>query len=218
MSVREGSPLVIRCYTGAPVAGPNPYVHLDALLAWAVVLLRGPRPIIGHTSSDPLERVSLPLRREGGMWACSCLWPAGVDDPVRAETRWRLRPALEYDFLIADRQVAVGHGPRRSHDEALTLWPYRVWEARAEGQASDLRKLLRQVTAIGKKRSQGYGQVVRWEIEHDDSGYRWRSWGGIARRPIPHPHGRPTGVDPPQWYRPWWRPAIEPGAPLLEAA
>lgn len=203
------TPLIVRAHLGAPVAGPQPWVHFDAVLANAVVRLRGPRRVVAPTSADRLERIALPLAREGAIWCASALWPVG--DAPAGRSAWRMRPALEYAHLIRERIVRIDSGRTKAYDEALTLWPQRVWEARCIGQPAEVRKLLRQISAIGKKCSQGYGRVVRWEVEANDLGREWRSWGGITRRPLPDPDGVRMGVMPPYWYRPWWQPAKAPG-------
>lgn len=216
------APLLIRCELAAPVAGPEPYVHLDGLIAWAQIMLRGPTSqAVGHVSSDDLVPVRLPLERQDGVWAASALWP--LDCAPVGVGAWRMRPATEYAHLTSARQIAVAHGRLRARDERLTLYPQRTWQARcvAAGKAGpadaarEVRKLLKQVTAIGKKRSQGYGRVITWHVDRDDRGADWSDWGdGVARAPIPHPDGVPQGVEPPYWYRPWHRPAISPGEAL----
>lgn len=56
------------------------------------------------------------------------------------------------------------------------------------GKASELRKTLKQIPAIGKKIASGYGRVASWEVERieADSHPYWPWWiDGVLMRPLP---------------------------------
>lgn len=201
-------PLRVRCVLGSPLCSIEPLVHLDALLAKRTPPVYRKPAAWSPTSASVLRPVALPVAwSELGCWECSALW--APDDTLRSISAWRMRPAVEYAHLTAPNNVPTSLGPPRAHDQRIDLWHPATMEAQLVGAADLVRELLAGVTAVGKKRSQGYGRVVRWEVEPCERA-AWREWGGRLRRPIPDPLGAPMGVVPPYWYRPWWRPALAP--------
>jgi hypothetical protein len=60
------------------------------------------------------------------------------------------------------------------------------------GDRREILKLLRLVPAVGKKVADGYGRVVRWEVERTGTAaHRWWPWwveseaGPVLMRPLP---------------------------------
>lgn len=211
-------PLRVEIRVAAPVCSQTPWLYLDAILAnmariygrhWSAVPLPN-MPV----REDRIELIPIPVARDPhtGVWRCSCLWPTEPVPPT--EAHWVMRPATEYWFLARPRTLRTQSGHTRMRRERLTLWPAPTWEAELEGDPRYVRRLLERTAAIGKKRSQGFGRVLSVTVIELDRPARWREWDGVAARRIPHPDGPVTGVVPPYWYRPWWRPALDPGTPL----
>lgn len=210
-------PLRIEAHLCAPLAGPQPWVHLDAVLEFAAGHATGApsfRRERAPTSADTdLVEIPLPLAREGSVWCCSALWPA--HEVGRGATYWHMRPALEHAHLLRPRQVAISGGPTKGHRRRLPLTPTRHLVGHCIGDPGQIGWLLGHIGSVGKKRSQGYGVVDRWEVEEDPAATAaWRVLDGRARRPLPDPAGLLQGVRPPYWYRPWWELALSPGDPL----
>lgn len=98
-----------------------------------------------------------------------------------------------------------------------------VWFAVLRDQASDLRKLLKQCTHIGKKTSQGYGRVKEWIVETVDHDWSWFAEspdGPVLMRSLPASIALPEGCIGyrqsfggcvgPYWQRTFWREVWEP--------
>ena len=213
----EFAPLRVTATLSAPLAGPTPYVHLDALLAWAAIHIAphpaAHRPFAPTSASRDITDVPIPVARdESGVWCCSALWVP--DDTPRGQVAWSQRPTVEHMHLLAAKQVAVTHGPTRARREHLTVWAAATMTAHLVGHPDWIPRLLDHIPSVGKKRSQGYGVVRAWRVEPAGEPDAWRGWGGMVRRPLPDPAGRMMGIRPPYWYRPWWEPAVAPGEAL----
>jgi len=79
-----------------------------------------------------------------------------------------------------------------------------------KGGGSEVRKLLRQVTHIGKKTSQGYGRVSEWTVEIVEDDWSWYApspGGTVLMRPLPAAMGMPTDV---VGARPWYGGVVGP--------
>src|SRR6202035_2656309 len=107
------------------------------------------------------------------------------------------RFSAEKSGLLAEterRVIAVSTGPLKSYRLPLRVRPVDriVWfcAGRTEGRAPAclIRKLLREVFAIGKKTSFGFGQVARWDVEFADEDWSWfapSSAGTVLMRTLP---------------------------------
>lgn len=83
---------------------------------------------------------------------------------------------LPLRIRVIDRIVwfAMGRGRTRDRGHA--------------GGASEVRKLLRKVSHIGKKNSQGYGRVNEWKVEIQEDDWSWfapSDGGKVLMRPLP---------------------------------
>jgi CRISPR type IV-associated protein Csf3 len=94
-----------------------------------------------------------------------------------------------------------------------------VWFAVIRDKRSRMRHELKPVRFIGKKTSQGLGEVYRWEVEEADADHSWWS-NGVLMRPLPASVDRPEnargfresfgGVCAPYWQREFWKEMIVP--------
>lgn len=209
-------PLRITAHMAAPLAGPIPYVQLDALLTVAAVhhahYPGANRPVAPLSSDRDIAPVALPLAHDWRTWCASALTADGVTTPS-GRARWRMRPAMEYAHLLSSRQVSIKHGTTRAHQGEITLWSASTLTAWCLGDPDLIGKLLRSIPSVGAERSQGYGRVAHWDITEDEAarvGWLTTADGRLARH-YPHPSGTPAGIVPPYWYRPWWTAAVAPG-------
>lgn len=168
----------------APVAHSDPYIHLDGVLAYAAGV-----ESIGYDGLDQLEdggepeyfMDEMPLNtyeftgREGEtdwVWAASAAGIALPDsqdehsEPERwSTTRWRKRFDMDPDHQIKRTQVNESSGEFKSYNAALPYAGTDTLRFFFEGDADRVEELLdRHIAAIGKKRSQGFGHIRRFEI------------------------------------------------------
>lgn len=101
---------------------------------------------------------------------------------------------LERANLLKEKQrttLATTGGPLKSHrlplrtcNTSCVVWFAELRKKTGRAPMSELRKILRQVHAIGKKTSQGFGQVAEWIIEPTDHDASWICE-GVLMRPLP---------------------------------
>lgn len=171
-----------------------------------------------HTEDLPLARWPPREAASGGawLWLASC---AIVPDGAREDVHyWHRR----FDHAAAEQaagsrlppMVYEAHGRYRAYRTplAVTVTPVLTW--RAIGTPDAVADLLAGVWCTGKKRSQGEGEVLGWEVaddgEPDLQAVLWRP-GGLISRPVPARHaavlGVPAAQEVPGAYRPpYWRP------------
>ena len=141
--------------------------------------------------------LDLPLAkctRAGGdtwHWAATCAYPGTVTSMPqtrywtgRADHRALGQLAARLPASISDRQ-----GPYRARVMPLLVTPTRTVCWRAVGDPTRIRDVLFGIDAIGKKRSQGEGRVLRWEIEAMPEIDDWTAGhlhpDGALGRPVP---------------------------------
>lgn len=163
---------------------------LDSLLAWSVVAesTRG----IGLPETPHPYAIPLPLAK---LWVCPetrlPLWDATQFIPIgenfQQSAYWHKRgygPELLKKGKQGKPQNAnFRNGRHKEYRMPLPLQTALEWKSYARGDAQEIAKLLLGITSLGKKRSQGYGKVVKWHIRKiDDFPY---SHGGRLIKPFP---------------------------------
>lgn len=145
-------------------------------------------------------------------WACSS---AQMEVKARDTPYWNKRfdtqAALSdhIDFGGRVEKIIIEQGQYKAYHMPLpTLVTGNIaWYA--SGDAEAIERLLFGVSAIGKKRVQGNGYVLRWQIE--ERGEDWSEWrNGQLMRPIPGPLFDASAATPqdiqhiafraPQWH------------------
>jgi hypothetical protein len=199
----------------ADLATPVSYVepiHLDAVLAWVMVwrILHGRSDV-----EDVIDDVSIPVARATvhgcPVWEATSLFPATEIDPEIV--RYRKRPP-EPELIEWGEpcKLRMKQGRFRAYDIPLLVRPVRSLSGLVHGSEAGVRKLLEHVSHVGKKRSQGYGRVLRWSVEPVEiDEFPWRMANGGPSRVIPvaEPLGL-QGYRPPYWHREWWVPCVAP--------
>lgn len=205
------------------VLHPDWPLPLDGLLACAVRRRR-----LGDAyDSDDDHIEDLPLARMDSrgprhaigtawFWLASCaIVPPGAQEEVHY---WHRRfPHAVAEQVTGSRlppQVYEGHGRYRLMRVplAVTVTPVLTW--RAAGDPDAVRDLLADIWCVGKKRSQGEGEVAAWEVADDggpDPGAVLRRPDGTIARPVPARYAAAAGITEPETvpgaYRPpYWRP------------
>lgn len=198
-------PLRVVAHLASPLAcvPGEPLLPLDGLLEFAAFKLGWP-PVLQYTdgngrhhlprldSSCPANFV-LPVKRIGHKCDPDWFWSASqAEFPAGFEldrTHWNKRfdgldPNLErhLDFGGKRGRVGIAAGRYKSYHMPLCLIVAPRLEWHCLGAVDGVTRLLREVTHLGHKRSQGHGEVIRWEVyaEREDRSI-WRADGQPAR-------------------------------------
>jgi hypothetical protein len=146
-------------------------------------------------------------------WACSS---AQMTIEARDTNHWVKRfdtnPKLSdyIDFKGKRGKIIIEQGQFKAYYMPLPVLIAEKIEWYAYGDVEQIAPLLRPIIALAKKRSQGKGHVLRWEIEEitDD----WSEWhNGQLMRPIPgplvdHTQIRPLNMEYIAFRAPQWHP------------
>jgi len=207
----------VSCHLATPIAGDPPM--LDALIEFEMAQRQGKAEKIQRSEPAPVYgEIHIPMLRQqiGGLLVPCCSSPIMVSQRQTTE-HFGKRLSVEHSNLLSPRQrkkVAMGNATYKAYHLPLRLHRVDriVWFARATRRHT--LKLLKSVHSIGKKRSQGYGRVDRWEaerIEADLSWYAPSDRGPVLMRPLPLCADLPDNligfrrdfgaVQPPMWHR-----------------
>lgn len=209
---------LVKCWLSSPLAGEPPM--LDGLLEFEMSQRQGlANRVRRDLPCPPANAIHIPCLR-GRM--------ADVDDIPRVSSpifaaesdshrHLTKRFAVEYASLLAAEErtvVATGNATYKSYRFPLRERnvPVVCWFV---GGASrrNLKSALKSVTSIGKKRSNGFGRIARWdfeEVEHDLSWFAATPHGTLLMRPLPYCDQLPAdligyrrdfcSVMPPYWH------------------
>lgn len=160
--------------------------RLDNLLCWLWLDTQGlvsPDPRAGQLieADIPLQRRTI---KQTEFWACSAPFYQSIgEQKIKYRKRWDYQ---EYhcDWGKKKAKVNTQEGPTKAYDLPLRLLEIPRIDWFCVGNLSDTKELLSRCSHLGKKRSQGKGQVYQWEVrefEHD-----WSLWkDGLLTRPFP---------------------------------
>lgn len=83
------------------------------------------------------------------------------------------------------KRLDVGGGPMKNYHMPIVLQSCQMVTFYIRGDMEEIRRLLtEQISYLGKKGSQGFGQIIRWKFEELDNDYSiWKD--GELMRPIP---------------------------------
>jgi len=203
-----------------PVEG---YVHLDALLAWAVCHVEGRPPALDEEQLAPVE---IPVARS----ACDRYYLASASVSVvrERELRWKNKrfPVEWWQTLgggKSARRVQTSAGPSKGfrvpveaqhlEGDRLTWW--------CVGDRPEVERLLSVVTHVGRHRGCGEGEVRGWGVEPCEpwgSGFPVVDAEGQPLRHLPADEELVTGehlmrigvLEPPYWTASAEEPIVAP--------
>jgi CRISPR type IV-associated protein Csf3 len=171
--------LRVQAHLATGLAQAAPWgIALDGLLAaevWAeqkaAARARGGEYVRAMSVPQPPD-LDLPLARcsptDGPWhWAATCAHPDLGTDRIDVHT-WTGRVdarALEDVASGLPRVVSARQGRYRARRMPLLVTPCRLVTWRAVGDVTEVREILAGVGSIGKKRSSGEGQVLRWQVD-----------------------------------------------------
>jgi CRISPR type IV-associated protein Csf3 len=194
------------------VAGTEPYFPLDSILAAEWIRRNHP----GQFYNPPPPGVKegwiespLPFERRGDPWyyACSFNQAEPLTEYVAYWHR-RFDDQLEryIDFQGRRGKISEQSGRYKAYRMPLNILILPCLEWYAVGDLEAVRELCQDIAAIGKKVSQGYGIVDRWEIEPWPEDWSEVREGKLTRAVFDLPEEttgrrRIYGVRPPYWQR-----------------
>lgn len=170
-------PLRITAHLASGFASANPWgIALDGLLASELrgiqkALLTGlGHDVVGAMDSDNPPDLRLPLARctlsPTWHWAATCGQPSHPD--IRPEVHtWTARVDarhLEQATSYLPKTVSDRQGRYKAHRMHVLVTPATSLTWQAIGDLDAISDLLDGISAIGKKRSQGEGHVLAWEV------------------------------------------------------
>lgn len=222
------TPLKVTAHLAGPLAGDAPM--LDAILERVMVrhlpaILRTEH---GHRHAstmagrynEPAARpgmVPIPLKREtiGGWLVPRCsspILPPSPDAPERVE-HYAKRLSVEHAADLDPRDLKIVNttgGEFKSYRLPLRVRAVARVAWFCVGRGTEVRRRLKDIAAIGKKTSMGYGRVARWEVERVAEDWSWfapSSKGPVLMRPLPAGEHLPVGL---QGARPWFGSCVPP--------
>ena len=165
---------------------PDGYVHLDALLAWAVAARDGLPPPL---SADAIVPIEIPVEHETGgrfhLASASIMVPE-----ARATIHLQRRfPTAEAGRMTTMRRVNLAAGPQKNYRIPMEVTYAAGGEVTwyALGEQRTIEELLSLVTHLGKKRSAGHGIIRGWRMEPCETwpGFPTLAADGAALRHLP---------------------------------
>lgn len=144
----------------------NGHLYLDGILSYARL-----KRAIGDDiynlpeSPDPIE-IALPLSQKDEVYLCS---KARLYRQVVQPNRWRKRfDSTKAEKYMEPKKVDTARGIHKNYDMpiSVTVTPKISWIV--VGDKKEIGLLLKEITHIGKKGSQGYGIVKKWSVELTD--------------------------------------------------
>ena len=218
----------LRVDLGSPIAASDPYIHLDSFVAYAAAV-----ESIGHDGIAELDDGGEPEYFEDEMpfeqyevgdewvWATTAAGIAtndGTDLDERerwSTTKWRKHFDDDPVHQIKETHINTSSGSFKSYNAAL---PYTgvdeltfFFEPAADADADRVVELIeKHVSGIGKKRSQGFGQIrdvsvvdvtgsVESALHHNGSLLR-STPASFASRVVANTRYERRTVRPPYWH------------------
>ena len=194
-------------------------IHLDGLLSRAVV--QNATQGLGLPESPEPYWLPLPLEKAWESDDGLPLWCSTNFSPIETDTVtsafWHKRQ-IRPEFLKRGPKgrpmnLRDTEGATKEYRIPLPLHACRVWRATFSGDAHAVTELLKGISHVGKKKSQGYGLVERWELNARAS-FSFFDADGRPLRPIPTEYGALprklpiTDAALTSWTPPYWHAGI----------
>lgn len=198
-------PLKITAVLTSPYVSTD-YIFFDALVSSAVWQdCMKDKAFNTPENKTDVFYIPLPLKLIGTkepFYSASIGFPKQAIEGI---SRWRKHTDIE-----SKKKIQIGSGEFKRYDMPM---PYTSTEEivfYANGNKAEIERLLDYIPSIGKKRTQGYGNVRKWQVEQSD-----HDWSivrdGVPMRPIPISEAAPFNlkcdvemlfaVRPPYWHR-----------------
>lgn len=203
-------PLRIRAFLQTGVVSDQ-YLPLDAVLYYHAVRQKfGPQDVTipGHGVVIENKQILLPIlnnyQEKGSEWFYACSfaqWPTHTVESVQHYTkRFDQSQSDLIDFKGKVGRVITERGQYKSLFNKLYYQHALYVDWYCVGNKTEIEDLLRYCTHLGKKPSQGFGRVIRWEVKEWPED--WSTYGpnGKIMRAIPNEKGSILyGIRPSYW-------------------
>lgn len=204
-------PLRIRAYLQTPVIADR-FLPLDGVLAYIARRRKFGFPEVSLPGQSLLPEAetlpSLPIDHIGHpspSWHYACSFAQWPEHAVEGSDHWNKRLDLPLAYLIdfkgRTQRVVISQDAYKAYHVPVFYRHalYVDWYAMAT--ADKLKRLLAFATHLGKKTSQGWGAVLRWEVETWHADWSVRNDDGQLMRAIPtNDQNAPViGVRPSYW-------------------
>ena len=164
-------PLRVRAYLRTPIVCDEA-MPLDGVLQYqAMRRAYGPADsaLPGALPPPPLVPLPLAVAGEGDNWYYRCSWAQWPEHVASGKTYWEKRVstlrAAQIAELSRSGRVEIAKGRYRLYHMPLFYQAALYLDWYVCGDRNAIADLLQDVWGIGKKQSQGFGRVIRWEIE-----------------------------------------------------
>lgn len=202
-------PLRIRAWLQIGIISDQ-FLPLDGVIyAHYVREKMGPRNITLPLENTVPEgqQIQLPFRKaniKNPEWFYKCSfaqWPAEtIEDQQTFSKRFDLKWSGLVDFGKKKAKVDNQRGHYKSYHVKVYYRHANYVEWFADGDKDELEQILRFCTHLGKKSSQGWGAVLRWEVTEWPEDWSVRGEGNKLMRAVPtHGKGFLYGLRPSYW-------------------
>jgi hypothetical protein len=198
-------PLKITAALTSPYISTD-FIFFDALISSAVWqnCMQSQAVDIPENKTDVFY-IPLPIKQIGKTEPFYCASIGFPDKAVGGTVRWRKHIEIE-----SKKKIRIGSGEFKRYNMPM---PYTSTEHLlfyANANKKEIERLLTYIPSIGKKRTQGYGNVRSWKVESIE-----QDWSvvkdGVPMRPIPLSESAPFNLNnviemlfavrPPYWHR-----------------
>ena len=201
----EYEPLKITAALTSPYVTTD-YIFFDSLISSAVwqECMQDKAYTVPENKSEVFY-IPLPLKLIGTnepFYAASIGFPKEAVDGI---AHWRKHTEIE-----SKKNINIGSGEFKRYNMPMPYTSTEELVFYANGSKPEIQRLLTLIPSIGKKRTQGYGNIRSWTVEsseHDWSVVR----DGVPMRPIPVSEGKQFNLKcdvimqfayrPPYWHR-----------------
>ena len=204
------SPILIIARLVTPIIhAENRLTHLDGILSAAAITDHPVASQYDQAAVVPLPLELLWVSDDGlPLWACTPLRPVNNDKGLDAVEYWHKRyPSHRAEFgRKLNANTAAGRW--REYRTPVHTHSVNTLAALAIGSPEETLRLLETITHIGKKGSQGFGRVAKWEVIA--ANHNADDIVSLRRVPVASCLGENRKVlpncpwTPPYWYAPRW--------------
>ncbi len=172
-------PLKITASLTSPYVSTD-YIFFDALISSAVWqdMMQNKAFDVSENKSDTFY-IPLPIEQIGtkeSFYSASIGFPKQA---VEGTARWRKQTDIE-----SKKKIRIGSGEFKRYDMPMPYTSAEEIVFYTNGNKLEIERLLAYIPGIGKKRTQGYGNVRAWQVEQSE-----HDWSivkdGVPMRPIP---------------------------------
>jgi hypothetical protein len=198
-------PMKVTFHMGSSVVTSD-YIFLDGLISSAVFKDKVLEYWNVPENRDELIYIPLPLKRYGTNESFYAASIGFAPEMIEGVERWRKRTEIE-----SKKKIQVGSGQYKIYDMPMPTQYAESWVFYANGNIEEVQRLLTtHICSIGKKCSQGFGEVKAIEISASDHDWSIVK-GGVPMRPIPASEAGEFDLDcdvkmffafrPPYWHK-----------------